>query len=126
MSPSDKTVIVPPFFPCWSVWLAPWTPLLLAPPPQPAATKARAPAAMPATTTIRRLIPPPSCCCSWVECVADSVAQQVERKHREEQRRAGEREVPPRCVVNRGRLREHLPPARTRRRDADAEERQRR
>src|SRR5438445_6629110 len=126
-------VIVPPFLPplCTSVWLAPWTPPALElelelepPPPQPAATKASAPAAMPATTKLRRLIHPPSCRCPWVEGVADSVAEQVEREHREEQRAAREGEVPPRRAVDGSRVREHLTPARSRRLDADAEIRQ--
>src|SRR5207302_9385263 len=122
-------VIVPPFLPpLWtSVWLAPWTPPELElepPPPQPAATKASAPAAMPATTKLCRLIHPPSCRCPWVEGVGDSVAEQVEREHREEQRAAREGEVPPRRAVDGSRVGEHLPPAGSRRLDADAEIRQ--
>src|SRR5579872_658428 len=117
-------VIVPPFFPPAIVWLAPCTPLVLPPPPQPAAAKARAPAARPATAEIGRLICPPSCRCPWVECVADSVAEQVEREHREEQRAAREGEVPPRRAVDRSCVGQHLAPARTRRLNADAEERE--
>src|SRR5437868_3702033 len=128
-SPFDRTVIVPPFFApeVTSVWLAPWTPLvaLAPPPPQPAATRARAPAAMPTTTAVRRLIPPPACRRPWIECVADSVPEQVEREHRQEQRASREREVPPRGVVDGRCLGQHLPPARPGRRDADSEERQR-
>src|ERR1700745_2361828 len=101
-SPFERTVIVPPFLSVCSVRVPPW----------PAATKASAPAARPATTNARRLIPPPSCRCAWVERVADSVAEQVEREHRQEQRSARECEVPPRRAVDRRRVGQHLSPAR--------------
>src|SRR4051812_916156 len=128
MSPFERMVSVPPFLPplCTSVWFAPWTPPELElelelPPPQPAATKASAPAARPATTAVRCLMNPPSCRCPWVEGVAHSVAEQVEREHREEQRAAREGEVPPRRAVDGSRVSEHLSPARSRGLDADAE-----
>src|SRR5271165_1567839 len=57
-----------------------------------------------------------------VEGILQPIAQQVEGQHREQQRQAGEGHVPPRGVEDRRRRGDHLPPARGRRADADAEE----
>src|SRR5213593_2128263 len=117
-SPAERTVIVPPFCPLPLGWL------VLPLPPQPAA--ARATAAAPIANTGLMLPPCLSLRHPRVERVADPVPEQVERQHGEQERGAGEREEPPRAVEDRRRLRDHLAPARLRRVDADAEERERR
>src|ERR671930_104039 len=117
-SPAERTVMVPPFCPLPLDWFVP--PL----PPQPAA--ARATAAAPNASTGFMLPPCLSLRRPRVEGVADPVAEQVERENGEQERGAGEGEEPPGAAEDRGRLRDHLAPARLRRIDADAEKRERR
>src|ERR1035441_1141846 len=61
----------------------------------------------------------------WVQSVLQSVAEQVEREHGQQQGKAREGHLPPSGVEDRRRRGDHLAPAGGRRTDADAEERQR-
>src|SRR6266850_6822540 len=61
----------------------------------------------------------------WIERVAQAVADEVDRYHREEDEEPGEERDPRRLVHVRGRVVQHVAPRRRGRLDAQAEERER-